>query len=75
MAGLVDWIKLTLEIAFRSGKQTQSPWAVKKINSKCAKTQQQIYQKRLCDEADILKELQHPNVVGKNIFQSQLDLF
>lgn len=54
-----------LKIAFRIGKQTQSPWAIKKINSKCAKTQKNVYQERLCEEAKILKELQHPNIVGK----------
>lgn len=57
-----------LEIAFRSGKQTKSPWAVKKINSKCAKTQNTVYHERLCEEAKILKELQHPNIVGKYVF-------
>lgn len=67
----LDW----LEIAFRNGKQTQSPWAIKKISSKCAKTQQNVYQKRLCEEAKILKELQHPNIVGNYIFYSHLELY
>ncbi|NWU94032.1 TOPK kinase, partial [Upupa epops] len=42
---------------------SRSPWAVKKINSKCNKTQQGIYQQRLSDEAKILRDLQHPNIV------------
>ncbi|KAL2082470.1 hypothetical protein ACEWY4_022288 [Coilia grayii] len=57
----------------RVGKQTQSPWAVKKINSQCAKTQQNVYQKRLNDEAKILKEIQHPNIVGFRAFTTAKD--
>ncbi|XP_062857093.1 lymphokine-activated killer T-cell-originated protein kinase homolog [Trichomycterus rosablanca] len=57
----------------RNGKQTHSPWAIKKINSKCAKTQKNVYQKRLCDEAKILKELQHPNIVGFRAFTTAKD--
>ncbi|MGH0124368.1 UNVERIFIED_CONTAM: hypothetical protein FKN15_018399 [Acipenser sinensis] len=49
----------------RTDKEFQSPWAIKKINSKCAKTQVQVYQKRLNEEAKILKNIQHPNIVGK----------
>ncbi|XP_015199323.2 lymphokine-activated killer T-cell-originated protein kinase homolog [Lepisosteus oculatus] len=52
----------------RTGSQTQSPWAVKKINSHCAKTQQNVYSKRLTAEAQILKTLQHPNIVGFRAF-------
>lgn len=44
---------------------SRSPWAVKKINSKCNRSQQSIYQQRLNEEAKILKNLQHPNIVGK----------
>ncbi|XP_012685149.2 lymphokine-activated killer T-cell-originated protein kinase homolog [Clupea harengus] len=57
----------------RMGKQTQSPWAVKKINSNCAKTQQNVYQKRLNDEAKILKDIQHPNIVGFRAFTTAKD--
>ncbi|POI26710.1 hypothetical protein CIB84_009541 [Bambusicola thoracicus] len=42
---------------------SRSPWAVKKINSKCSKNQQNIYQSRLNEEAKILKSLKHPNIV------------
>uniref|UniRef100_A0A663MEA9 PDZ binding kinase n=1 Tax=Athene cunicularia TaxID=194338 RepID=A0A663MEA9_ATHCN len=44
---------------------SRSPWAVKKINSKCNRGPQNIYQQRLKEEAKILKNLQHPNIVGK----------
>ncbi|XP_068198298.1 lymphokine-activated killer T-cell-originated protein kinase homolog [Antennarius striatus] len=48
----------------RVGKLNASPWAVKKINSKCATKQLDIYQKRLNEEAEILKGINHPNIVG-----------
>lgn len=47
------------------GKLNASPWAVKKINSKCASAQTTVYQERLNEEAKILKGIDHPNVVGK----------
>lgn len=47
------------------GKLNASPWAVKKINSKCATKQKNIYQKRLNEEAKLLKEINHPNIVGE----------
>lgn len=70
--GLMEALSILdcLKIAFRNGKQTQSPWAIKKINSKCANSQMNVYQERLFEEAKILKELQHPNIVGKNVFAS-----
>lgn len=57
----------------RVGKQTYSPWAIKKINSKCAKTSLGVFQKRLCDEAKILKGLHHPNIVGFRAFTTAKD--
>lgn len=48
----------------RMGKLNLSPWAVKKVNSKCAKKQASLYQKRLNEEAKILKGIDHPNIVG-----------
>ncbi|XP_072299968.1 lymphokine-activated killer T-cell-originated protein kinase homolog [Eucyclogobius newberryi] len=48
----------------RMGKLNLSPWAVKKVNSRCAAKQGKIYQKRLNEEAKILKGLNHPNIVG-----------
>lgn len=49
----------------RAGKLNASPWAVKKINSKCATKQLAVYQKRLNDEAKLLKGINHPNIVGE----------
>ena len=49
----------------RMGKLNASPWAVKKINSKCATKQVAVYQKRLNAEAKVLKGINHPNIVGK----------
>ncbi|KAG9347527.1 hypothetical protein JZ751_005095 [Albula glossodonta] len=57
----------------RVGKQTHSPWAIKKINSKCAKTSLNVYQKRLSEEAKILKGLHHPNIVGFRAFTTAKD--
>ncbi|XP_041105696.1 lymphokine-activated killer T-cell-originated protein kinase homolog [Polyodon spathula] len=57
----------------RTDKEFQSPWAIKKINSKCAKTQVQVYQKRLNEEAKILKNIQHPNIVGFRAFATAKD--
>lgn len=48
----------------RVGKLNASPWAVKKINSKCAAKQKAVYQKRLNQEAKVLKGIIHPNIVG-----------
>ncbi|XP_055666666.1 lymphokine-activated killer T-cell-originated protein kinase [Falco peregrinus] len=50
-----------------------SPWAVKKISSKCNRSQQSIYQQRLNEEAKILKDLQHPNIVGYRAFTEAND--
>ncbi|KAM9382253.1 lymphokine-activated killer T-cell-originated protein kinase [Phaethornis superciliosus] len=52
---------------------SHSPWAVKKINSKCTSSQQSIYQQRLNEEAKILKDLQHPNIVGYRAFTEASD--
>ncbi|XP_068269120.1 lymphokine-activated killer T-cell-originated protein kinase [Nyctibius grandis] len=52
---------------------SRSPWAVKKINSKCNRSQQSIYQQRLNEEAKILKNLQHPNIVGYRAFAEASD--
>lgn len=49
----------------RVGKLNSSPWAVKKINSKCASKQVEVYQMRLNEEAELLKGINHPNIVGK----------
>lgn len=49
----------------RAGKVNASPWAVKKVNSKCATKQLAVYQKRLNKEAKLLQGINHPNIVGK----------
>ncbi|NWW75487.1 TOPK kinase, partial [Climacteris rufus] len=43
---------------------SRSPWAVKKISSQCSRSQRSLYQERLREEAKILRDLQHPNIVG-----------
>ncbi|KAM5264296.1 lymphokine-activated killer T-cell-originated protein kinase [Ctenodactylus gundi] len=52
---------------------SHSPWAVKKINSICNDQYRSIYQKRLTDEAKILKNLHHPNIVGYRAFTEASD--
>ncbi|XP_054842113.1 lymphokine-activated killer T-cell-originated protein kinase [Eublepharis macularius] len=52
---------------------SHSPWAVKKINPKCDSNQRNTYQKRLNEEAKILKNLQHPNIVGYRAFTEAKD--
>ncbi|NXD46342.1 TOPK kinase, partial [Copsychus sechellarum] len=43
---------------------SRSPWAVKKISSSCSQSQRSLFQKRLQEEAQKLRKLQHPNIVG-----------
>ncbi|XP_062266742.1 lymphokine-activated killer T-cell-originated protein kinase homolog [Platichthys flesus] len=57
----------------RMGKLNASPWAVKKINSKCAARQMAVYQKRLNEEAKVLKGIVHPNIVGFRAFATAKD--
>ncbi|KAM3602781.1 uncharacterized protein V6R79_010413 [Siganus canaliculatus] len=57
----------------RVGKLNASPWAVKKINSRCATTQKAVYQKRLNEEAKVLKGIIHPNIVGFRAFTTAKD--
>ncbi|XP_066593959.1 lymphokine-activated killer T-cell-originated protein kinase [Prorops nasuta] len=45
----------------------RSPWAIKKRNRKAPKTDK-TYSERIRIEADILKKLNHPNVVGFRAF-------
>ncbi|XP_076612660.1 lymphokine-activated killer T-cell-originated protein kinase homolog [Chaetodon auriga] len=52
----------------RVGKMNASPWAVKKIYRKCAAKQMAVYQKRLNEEAKVLKGINHPNIVGFRAF-------
>ncbi|KAM7395065.1 hypothetical protein PAMA_006695 [Pampus argenteus] len=57
----------------RVGRMNASPWAVKKINSKCATKQMAVYQKRLNEEAKVLKGINHPNIVGFRAFATAKD--
>ncbi|GAA6214940.1 lymphokine-activated killer T-cell-originated protein kinase [Lates japonicus] len=57
----------------RVEKMNASPWAVKKINSKCASRQVAVYQKRLNKEAKVLKGINHPNIVGFRAFATAKD--
>ncbi|XP_059212526.1 lymphokine-activated killer T-cell-originated protein kinase homolog [Centropristis striata] len=57
----------------RVGKLNASPWAVKKINSRCASKQVAVYQKRLNEEAKVLKGIDHPNIVGFRAFTTAKD--
>ena len=40
----------------------RSPWAIKKLNKRISIKSE--YAKRLEEEAEILKKLQHPNIIG-----------
>ena len=40
----------------------RSPWAIKKLNKRISVKSE--YTKRLEEEAEILKKLQHPNIIG-----------
>ena len=40
----------------------RSPWAIKKLNKRISIKSE--YAKRLEEEANILKKLQHPNIIG-----------
>ncbi|TNN63017.1 Lymphokine-activated killer T-cell-originated protein kinase [Liparis tanakae] len=57
----------------RMGKLNASPWAVKKINTRCASRQTAVYQKRLNKEAKVLKGINHPNIVGFRAFTAAND--
>ncbi|XP_040204084.1 lymphokine-activated killer T-cell-originated protein kinase [Rana temporaria] len=52
---------------------SQSPWAVKKISKQCDKSSKNLYEERLNVEAKILKDLQHPNIVGYRAFTKSKD--
>ena len=41
---------------------TRSPWAIKKLNKRISNKSE--YAKRLEEEANILKKLNHPNIIG-----------
>lgn len=42
----------------------KSPWAVKRVTRRALAEGNQVYNKRIIDEAEILRRLKHPNVIG-----------
>ncbi|XP_022915928.1 lymphokine-activated killer T-cell-originated protein kinase homolog [Onthophagus taurus] len=46
--------------------KTHSPWAIKKVSNH--NRNKNVLMKRLCDEASVLKQLKHPNIVGFRAF-------
>ncbi|XP_018423975.1 PREDICTED: lymphokine-activated killer T-cell-originated protein kinase [Nanorana parkeri] len=52
---------------------SRSPWAIKKISKQCDKSSKNLYEERLNVEAKILKDLQHPNIVGYRAFTKSKD--
>ncbi|XP_053315241.1 lymphokine-activated killer T-cell-originated protein kinase isoform X2 [Spea bombifrons] len=50
-----------------------SPWAIKKISKQCDKSNRNLYEQRLSDEAKVLKNIQHPNIVGYRGFTKSKD--
>nr|XP_005994862.1 PREDICTED: lymphokine-activated killer T-cell-originated protein kinase [Latimeria chalumnae] len=52
---------------------SRSPWAVKKVCQISNKSQKDIYEKRLTNEAKLLKHLNHPNIVGYRAFTKSSD--
>jgi len=50
-----------------------SPWAVKKVAKRFANKENQDFSKRLLKEADILRELKHPNIIGFRTITKAVD--
>ena len=50
-----------------------SPWAVKKVAKRFCDKENQNFSKRLLKEADILRELQHPNIIGFRTITKAVD--
>lgn len=50
-----------------------SPWAVKKVAKRFADKEHQDFSKRLLHEAEILKGLKHPNIIGFRTITKSLD--
>jgi PDZ-binding kinase len=50
----------------------RSPWAIKRISKRCVARNSEmnnVYSKRLVQEADLLKNLKHPNIIGFRALQ------
>ncbi|KAE8605681.1 hypothetical protein XENTR_v10015284 [Xenopus tropicalis] len=52
---------------------SRSPWAIKKISKQCDASSRNLYEQRLNEEAKVLRNLQHPNIVGYRAFTKSKD--
>ena len=48
----------------KQGGGYRSPWAVKKVAKRFAESQNKEFSSRLLEEADVLRSLEHPNIIG-----------
>lgn len=55
-----------MERSPRSSGEVRSPWAIKKISK--IRQDKELYGKRLAFEAEILRNLSHPNIIGYRAF-------
>ncbi|XP_073828511.1 lymphokine-activated killer T-cell-originated protein kinase [Musca autumnalis] len=56
-----------LERSPKPGGQIRSPWAIKRVSQRTRRTNYEhskIFNERILKEAEILKKLKHPNIVG-----------
>ena len=53
-----------MERAPKQGGGYRSPWAVKKVARRFVDSQNKEFSSRLLEEADILRALEHPNIIG-----------
>lgn len=51
----------------------RSPWAVKKVARRFANQENQDFSRRLLEEAEILRTLEHPNIIGFRTLTKALD--
>lgn len=65
-----------LERSPRSSGQIRSPWAIKRVSNRVRlnnKESSKLFNERIVKEAEILKKLQHPNIVGFRGIQQGVD--
>ena len=51
----------------------RSPWAVKKVAKRFANKEHQDFSRRLLEEAEILRKLEHPNIIGFRTLTKAVD--
>jgi PDZ-binding kinase len=51
----------------------RSPWAIKKVAKRFVNQENQDFSKRLLEEAEILKKLEHPHIIGYRTLTKALD--